>query len=130
MIARVDNVNPGDHTQYLFPHAHCKLCQRADSHARRPHLLVRLLTIYKARSRDIQVRPLRITHEMLQDFGSRHRTRAASSRLLDIRHLALDLLPMLLIHRHGPELLASAFTGSDNLISELGIVTEHSRHRV
>src|SRR5713226_8582799 len=106
---------------------HSMLYQRADSHARRPHLLVRLLTIYKARTRDIQVRPLRVTYEMLQDFGSRHRTRAASSRLLDIRHIALDLLPILLIHRHGPELLSRDFTGSDTLISELCIVTEIGR---
>src|SRR6266487_5171844 len=99
----------------LFSQPRRQFRQGAYAHARGALFLVRLLAIQVAGAGDIQVRPLRVTHEVHQNLRRRHRRGITPTSLLDIGDVALDSIAVLVIQWHGPELLASRATCCYNL---------------
>src|SRR5579863_4129120 len=100
--------------------ARCKTC--------RTLLGVGPLGVAEEGSGDVQVRPVCVAHEMLQDFGCRYRGGWPPAGLLDIGNITVNGFSVLVVQGHTPELLADLLPGFDDLGAQCVVVAEQARH--
>ncbi|GBC83584.1 hypothetical protein HRbin10_02734 [bacterium HR10] len=101
--------------------------ERPHAHSRRPARHVWLLLVEPCRPGDVHVRPRRLFGELLQEIGGRDRSGLAPPHILEIGDLALELLAILGIQGHRPELLPGLAPGGDQLLDQRSIIAEDGR---
>src|SRR5258706_6198082 len=100
--------------------------QCARGKTRAPSLLVGLFHVHEICTGNIQMCPLRVPHELFEDFGSLTRGCGSAAGLFDVGNITENILFILVIQGHGPELFTDSMPGSNNLIAEFCIVAEHA----
>src|SRR3990167_8734511 len=72
---------------------------------------------------DVEVNPGRVAHELLDEERAVDGAAAAAlAGVADVSNLALDVVGVLVVKRHGPELLASGARAGEKGVEELLVV--------
>src|SRR5438876_9218732 len=88
-----------------------ELDQQADAHARRPLRDVRTLALAPVGAGDVEVCPDRVARELAEEGRGRDGAAGAPAGVLQVGHVALDLLVVIFPERQLPRALAALLAG-------------------